>query len=815
MNFNTLLRSAAPHAISLIGGFCLVILFFSPIFFENKTLDQNDVKQGVGSGIEVQDFRAETGEEALWTNSMFSGMPAYLINISYSGELVKYAHKIISMNLPSSAQVIFLAFVSFYILLLTFKVRPLFAFIGAVAFAFNTFNLISVEAGHIWKVRAIAYMPLVVSGVNLIFSKTKEWLGLGLLSLAVALEIHANHLQITYYLLLFLIIYGVIQLIVAVKENQLPTFLRKVAFLLIAGIVGVGANSARIWTTLEYSKYSTRGTTELTAEVTGESKTSGLDRDYVFNWSYGVLESLTLVVPNFSGGASTMALDESSNLGQALLSRGVRGKQLQDQLANVPTYWGDQPIVAGPSYAGAIMFFLFVLGLFVLDKKIKYWLVAATVLGLLLAWGKNFESFNYLMYDYFPGYNKFRSVSMAMVILLLAVPLQGVLALEKWFLNTGKNKQKDLLLAGCFVAGICLLLFLLSFMLGFRGAVDAQLSQLPTWYVDAIKADRQSMLSGDAIRSLVLVLISIGCIYAYYIGKIKYAIAGSILAVLTIFDFLTVGGRFIDDSNYMRKSRSQLIEMTPADQEIKRLAGDSHYRVLNLQNPFNEAFTSAFHSSIGGYHGAKMKRYQELITYGISNEMNDLIESLRSGNPNFEDQYILNMLNTKFIKYGPAKENIMPNPAAFGNAWLVTNVEKVNSADDEILALQELSTRTTAVINVSKFDDIQDQYQGKGSIQLLDYKPNKLVYQANLDEKGLACFSEIYYPEGWSAKIDGNEAEIIQANYVLRALDIPEGSHEIVFEFQPDSYFIGNKLNYVFSILMFGLFGFGVFRAYK
>ncbi|MEL6394171.1 MAG: hypothetical protein AAFR97_15615, partial [Bacteroidota bacterium] len=386
-----------------------------------KIINQNDIYQGYASASETKAFREQTGEEALWTTRMFSGMPAYLINIVYQGELVDYVQKLISVGLPASAQVVFLSFLCFYILLVSFRVRPFLAFAGAIAYAFNTFNLISVEAGHIWKVRAIAYMPLVVSGVHLILGTTKRWLGLGLLSVAVSLEIHANHLQITYYLFLFLIPYGIVLLIQTIKEKTFKDFGIRVAFLLVAAVIGVGSNAARLWTTVEYGSYSTRGKSELTtASAAGKS---GLDRDYVFNWSYGIQESFTLLIPNFYGGASAMSLDVDSHLGKEMVRRGVQRGQVRSQLQSVLTYWGQQPGVAGPSYLGAIVLFFAVIGIFFVNKPIRNWLVSAAILGLLLSWGKNFSAFNDLMYDFFPGYNKFRSVSMAMVIPLLGVPL--------------------------------------------------------------------------------------------------------------------------------------------------------------------------------------------------------------------------------------------------------------------------------------------------------------------------------------------------------------------------------------------------------
>lgn len=808
------LKPLLPHFLFLILGLILVSVFFSPLVFGDKIINQNDIYQGVASAGEITEYRKETGEEALWTTRMFSGMPAYLINTVYSGALVIYVQKLISVGLPSSAQVVFLAFLSFYILLISFKVRPILAFAGAIAYAFNTFNLISVEAGHIWKVRAIAYMPLVVSGVHLILGTPKKILGLGLLSLAISLEIYANHLQITYYLFLFLIPYGVIQLISAIKEKTLKDFGVRVAFLLAAALIGVGSNAARLWTTVEYGNYSTRGKSELTASKSSAGK-SGLDRDYVFNWSYGIQESLTLLIPNFSGGASTMTLDVDSNLGEEMISKGVQRTQVKSQLQNVPTYWGKQPIVAGPSYLGAIVLFFAVLGIYFADKKIRNWLISAAILGLVLAWGKNFIVFNDLMYDFFPGYNKFRSVSMAMTITLLAVPILGFLGIEGFLKSDDSQKWKKLLISAAIPGGLALLLAIGGGFFGFNGAVDGRLGQLPDWYLSALKQDRKAMMTGDAWRSFVLIGLVFGSIYLHKLGKVNMTLFSVIVSLLVLVDFWFVDKRYLNDENYIKGKNKPELVPTAADNVILQREGDAHYRVLNLQNPFNEASTSAFHSSLGGYHGAKMKRYQELIDYSLSNQITGVIDTLRSNSRDFSSFGALNMLNAKYLKFGPAKENVLQNSSAYGNAWLVSKVDKVTSADEEIDQTNSLDDKQTAIVNATKFNSIGDDYDASGTIALVEYKPNYLRYDVNTSAKSLALFSEIYYPKGWKATIDGKDADIIQANYVLRGLEIPAGSKKIEFSFEPRSYYLGNQLSLVFSIIMLGIFGYASFLAIK
>ena len=809
MKTTEILKIIQPHTIFISLGFLLVMSFFHPLFLENKSMNQNDVFQGIGSGQEASNFRQETGKEALWTNSMFSGMPAYLINISWSGDLIKHVQKIITLNFPSAAQVTILGFLSCYFMLLIFKVRPWLAFIGAIAFSFNTFNIISIEAGHIWKVRAIAYMPLVIGSVHMVITQKKKLFPLGLLSLAVALEIQANHLQITYYLLLMLIIYGLFYLVDMIKSKKYSKLNNHIALLILAGILGVGANAGRIWTTLEYSKYSTRGPSELSIKAE-DGQNNGLDKDYVFNWSYGILESFTFLIPNFSGGASQQILAIDSNLGKALSQNGMNRDQVSNQLKTSPTYWGDQPITAGPTYAGAIMCFLFILGIIILEPKIKNWILVACVFSILLAWGKNFEWFNYALFDYFPGYDKFRSVSMAIVIFLVGVPLMAMLAFET-LLNRSKNQiLKPLIISAAISGGIALTFLFIGGLFDYKGAVDVQLVNVPNWFMEALRADRQSMLQRDALRTFVLIGITFILIYSTIQERIKLPIALLGISVLVVFDFWNVNRRYINDENYQRQAIMNFIDPSPADQFIKNNASQ-HYRVLNLNNPFNEAKTSANHSSLGGYHGAKMKRYQELIENCLSKNLTDMISVLQNGSKDLSKFTAVNMLNAKFLKFGNQTNNVLPNEYAFGNAWLTENIISVGSPEEELGAICSLVNKKTTVMNAKKYNPLHSNYDTAATITLQTYQPNFLRYNINNKNAGFAVFSEIYYPLGWQATVDGVPTEIKQVNYVLRGLEIPANSKEIIFEFKPRAYFIGNKITAAFSttvlvILIFGLF---------
>ena len=811
MKTKELLKEIQPHAIFITLGFLLVMAFFHPLFIENKSMNQNDIFQGVGSGQEVKKFRNETGEEALWTNSMFSGMPAYLINISWSGDLIKHIQRIITLAFPSAAQVSILAFLSCYFMLLAFRVRPWLAFIGAIAFSFNTFSMISIEAGHIWKVRAIAYMPLVLGAVHTVVNQKKKLLPLGLLSLAVALEIQANHLQITYYLLLMLTIYGLFHLVDMIKSKHYSKLGTQVAVLILAGVLGVGANAGRIWTTLEYSKYSTRGPSELSSN-TESRENSGLDRDYVFNWSYGILESFTFLIPNFSGGASQQTLAIDSHLGKALSQNGMTRDQVNNQLKAAPTYWGDQPITAGPTYAGAIMCFLFILGILITEPKIRNWILVACLFSILLAWGKNLAWFNYTLFDYFPGYDKFRSVSMAIVIFLVGVPLLSMLALETLFNGTKNQMMKPLIISAAITGGLALTFFIIGASFSYKGAVDVQLTNVPNWFLEALRADRQSLLKTDALRTFVLIGFAFALVYSVIKEKIKVPIALLGISVLVVFDFWNVDRRYINDENYQRQAVQGFLDPTPADQLIKNNPSQ-HYRVLNLNNPFNEAKTSANHSSLGGYHGAKMKRYQELIENCLSSNLAEMIGVLQNGSKDLSKFTAVNMLNAQYLKFGDQANNVLQNDHAFGNAWFTENMISVKNSDEELAAVCSLVSQKMTVMNAEKFKSSQSVYDAAATIALETYQPNLLKYSVNNQNAGFAVFSEIYYPLGWQATVDGVPTEIKQVNYVLRGLEIPANSQEVVFEFKPAAYFIGNKITAAFSATVLLILGFGLFKT--
>lgn len=804
-------KQLIPHAIAALIFLAVAVLFFAPVVLENKGLSQHDILQWEGAAKEIIDYREKTGEEALWTNSMFGGMPAYLISTVFSGDLVVYVQKALSLWLPSPVYLVFLCFVGYYIMMIAFRVRPWLAIPAALAFGLTGFVIIAIGAGHNIKIAAVAFMPLVMAGIHLAYTRNRLW-GFILTSLGLALELRVNHLQITYYLLLIALIYGLSRLVIAIMEKEQVNFAKTTGILIVAALLAVGANIGRLWTVYEYGPNSIRGKSELTS--TEEEKPSGLDKDYAFQYSNGIAEPIFLFIPNFFGGASQQDLGSNSNLEKALQKNGMDRRQIKSQVENAPAYWGDQPLTA-PYYGGAVVVFLFVLGLFVLDKKVKYWILGAFVLGIVLSWGSNFSSVNYFLFDYLPGYNKFRSVTFAIVITVFAMILGGFLGLEK-IINDGWSNQlqKKFLMAVGITGGFALLTALLAGMGGFAGPIDQRLAGFPDWYLPALRADRLSLMRMDALRSLFYVLASAAILWLYFKGKVKLNIALIVVGALVFLDMFLVDKRFIDADSFKRNPHKTNFTANAADQQILKDKNIS-YRVYNLMGAFNDARTSYFHQSIGGYHGAKMRRYQDLIEFGITPETSTLISGLQSGNPDFRQSNVINMLNTKYFIAGDQANAVIANPEANGNAWYVNEIRKVAGADEEMKVLNEINTKSTAVVDTTLFKTTKSKYSGANIIQLIEQKPNYLKYETNCFEDGFAVFSEVYYPTGWIAKIDDTEVDILRVNYILRGLEVGKGNHVIEFEFKPDSYYIGNKIMLFFNVVILLVFVGGVYLSVK
>jgi hypothetical protein len=611
----------------------------------------------------------------------------------------------------------------------------------------------------------------------------------------VALELYANHLQITYYLVLVLILIGVVQFVKDLKANNLTSFAKRSGVLVLAALLASGTAISRLSTTMEYGEESTRGKSELTTDL--DNKTSGLDKDYATSWSYGVAETFTLLIPNFHGGASQGSLTTDSETYQAI-KRAPNAKQLIKQL---PLYWGTQPFTSGPTYAGAIVIFLFVLGLFFVKSEMRTWLILATILSIMLAWGKNFMGLTELFLDYFPGYNKFRAVSMILVIAEFTIPLLGFVALNKFIKSdkSEKEKKKPLQLAFYIVGGLTLLFALVpSMFFDFVGGQDASLEK-NGWPIDALQSDRAGLLSADAWRSFIFIALTFATLWMYLKNKLQSKYVILIVGVLILADMWTVNKRYLNDDHFVRKSKVETpYQPTQADNQILN-DKDPNFRVYNQSvSTFNDASTSYFHKSIGGYHGAKLKRYQELIENHIS-----------KGN-----MAVLNMLNTKYF-INP-KGQAQQNPGAMGNAWFVNSVNIVPNADAEIDALNNLDVRNKAVVD-SRFKDlvIQNSSNENSSISLTDYEPNYLKYTSTSTSDGIVIFSEIYYEKGWNSYVDGELKPHFRANYVLRGMQVPTGNHIIEFKFEPKTYLIGESVSLASSIILLLLLGFVSFKEFK
>ncbi|MFY0598042.1 MAG: YfhO family protein [Cyclobacteriaceae bacterium] len=800
-------KGLITHGLAVLGFFLLTVILFYPQFFSGKQLSQHDILQGKGGNHTMIEHRENTGEEALWMNSQFSGMPAYLNGVQFSGDLIQYAYKTITLSLGHPRGIIFVSSLSFYILLLAFGARPWIAFVGAVTFSLNGFNIISIVAGHNAKFAAVALIPLILAGIHLSFEK-KRWLGFGLTALSLAMQLRTGHYQIVYYTLLIVAIYGIHRLVRAVKKKEFQPFLIVSAGLVLMALLAAGTNIGKLLTVYEYGKVSIRGKSEL--KSTG-NQSSGLDKDYAFEFSNDIFEPLFLFIPNIYGGSSTQELSKSSATAEALRKAGSGPAQIRDQIKSMPTYWGSQRLSA-PYYAGSLAFVLFVIGMFYLKKENKVWLLVLVGLGIMLSWGKNFSTINYLIFDYLPFYNKFRSMTFSIIIALFALNLGAFLTLEKLFsISWDSSKIKTLLKAIAVPAGLAILLLLVSGMLGYRGSID---ERLPDWLVSAIRDDRASLLRKDVFRALFFIAVFLGLLWAYAKGKLSEKVVVYSLALLLFTDVYLLSRRLFKPDSFVKSPVSNYFKPNEADQHLnsRKNPGD---RVLNLQGTFGEARTSYHHESIGGYHPAKIRRYQDLIEKSISPEMNRMIGKLQKGVRDFSGLPAINMLNARFILAGSTKNAVLENPNALGNGWIVSNVTPVNSPDEELEATSTNDPLQSAIIDQSKFTIPSLSSTAMGTVELLERSPNKLIYKAEVSDNALAVFSEIYYKNGWTAYIDGEESEILRANYVLRALPLSKGAHEILFEFKPKTYFTGNTIMLICSMLVMGLFVLGIFIQVK
>ncbi|MCV6629403.1 MAG: YfhO family protein [Flavobacteriaceae bacterium] len=798
------LKSALPHIAAVILFIITALLFFNPVL-QGKKLFQSDIAQYKGMSKEQTDFREKEGEEPYWTNSAFGGMPTYQLGAQYPYAFVKKIDKTIRF-LPRPADYLFLYFVGFYILLLVMKVDYRLAFLGAIAFGFSTYNIIIFEAGHNAKAHAIGYFPLLLAGILLLFQRKYLW-GFLLTSLAMALELVANHVQMTYYYGLLVVIMGLFYLYDAFKSKQLAHFFKAVGLAFLAVLLGLSVNATNLLATKEYAAWSTRGKSPLTTLPDGSPKEvrDGLDPAYITQYSVEPFESLNVFVPRIMGGGSTENLGDSSHIYDFLMRQGVPASQAGEFAAAVPTYWGEQIIVGAPPYIGAVVLFLFVLGCFIVPPKQRWWLLAGTFFALLLSWGRHFEGFTNFMIDYFPLYNKFRAVSSIQVVMEFCAPLMAVLALQQWFSKeiTAEKKQKILYWSGGIVVGFCLFLFGIQSSLDFSGAIDGRLAGYGQEFIDIIKKDRKEVYTSDLFRTSVYVLLTIGVLWLVNKEKLKMSLGVGAILLLVIFDLVGINNRYLSKEDYVRaRVIDKPFQATQADKSI--LKDTSHYRVLDMTTGLNGARSSFFHHSLGGYHAAKPGRLQEIWEYQIA-----------KGNMG-----LINMLEVKYIldRGEDGKLTVSKNPYTNGNAWFVNQLQAVQNADEEMAALEELPTDSIAVFNQSLFPDRTIQTYVKDSlahIELLSYKPNHLVYRSNNQNKGMAVFSEMYYQPGWNAYIDGELQSHIQVNYVLRAMEIPAGTHQIEFKFEPKVIAKGSTITLTGGVIWILVFAAGMWYRKK
>ena len=771
-----------------ILGFVLVsLIYFYPVL-QGKQIFQSDIVQYTGMAKEQNDFRNTENAEPYWTNSAFGGMPTYQLGAKYPHDYIGALDDTLRF-LPRPADYLFLYFLGFYGLMLVLKVDPLKAFFGALAFGLSTYLIIILGVGHNAKAHAIAYMPLVIAGFILVFQK-KYILG-GLITLfATALEINANHFQMTYYLLIFLLILSGYFIYQQIKEKEYKSMLYSLGILAVAGIFALGANATNLLATAEYADFSTRGKSELSYNPDGSKNTSSsaLTHDYITEYSYGITESFNLIAPRLFGGSNNEAVGKDSNMFEFMIGQGVPEDQATDFVSGMPTYWGDQPIVAAPAYIGVVVFFLGIMALFIDKRKIKYVFLSGAVVALILSWGKNFPLLTDFFIDYVPMYNKFRAVSSIQVILELCFPVLAIMGLQSFFQLDKKLQWKALYETALLCLGIIVILFLSKSMFSFSGGNDAYFQQTygPD-FVNALKQDRMSLYSADLLRSAFFIMITTGVLWLSIKDRFAQNTAIIIVGLLMVSDLFFVDKNYVSGKDFVSGREVEVpFQESPSDVEI--LKDTTYYRVFEVSGNLSSARASYFHKSIGGYSAVKPRRMQQLFDYQIANN-------------NME---ILNMLNVKYViqtdKEG--KEFPTSNPNANGNAWFVSQVKLVSSADEEMKALDSLDSKNVAVVNSEDFKLKKTVFtkDTAATVTLENYKPNYLKYVSNNLNEGLAVFSEMYYEKGWNAYIEGKKVEHIRVNYVLRGLQIPAGKHTIEFKFEPKVVKTGSTITLISSM---------------
>jgi len=829
------LKKGIPHALAIAFFFLLVIIYFAPVFFQGKELRMGDVEKWEGMAREVKLY-AQTEESKDfpiigWIGSMFSGMPAYSAsNQRTPTNFLDFVDRPFKALHQHGASIVLLGLISFYILMIVMGVSVWLAIAGAIAFAFASYNIIIIDAGHITKAYVIAYMPLTIAGMWLVF-KERWLLGAALTTLGIALSIKHNHIQITYYLAIFCVIFFLGYLAHQIKQKDYIKPLKVAGLFLACILLAVSTNLGILYANYELSHESTRGATELTTETLGDEQriSSGLCIEYAFMWSYGRVETLTLLIPNAFGGSSGGTLSRDSHLGRAMRAHG----HPVGETFRAPTFWGDKPFTSGPVYFGAIVCLLFLLGMFVIKNQLKWWILGGIIFFIFVAWGRNFMAFSEFLFHYFPLYNRFRTVEMALVIPGLLFPIMGIWGL-KLILN--QEVEKARLMKGLYwsvgiTGGLCLIFWLVPGMfLSFQAANDARFG-LPDWYMQALILDREALVKRDAFRSLVFILLAGGLIFWFAKNKDAVKIAKYIaigIGVLILVDLWTVAKRFVNHDSFLPSTELAAIRNKSVADRFILQDTDPSFRVLNLNNTFVESHTSFFHKSIGGNNAAKLRRYQELIDSRLVWEINDIMRALNQVQT-IDDLYdmpvlreipSLNMLNTRYIIFNPDFPPIV-NPNAFGNAWFVHNYEIVENADEEKAALHRINPLETAWLDrrfehyVSGFNFQPDE---NASIVMTSYEPVRLRYKFSAATDQLVVFSEIFYPHGWEATINGKPAEHFRVNWTLRAMIVPAGEHLIEFKFMPRNviraWYAGSAMSLVVLLLLIGAIAWSIRKDY-
>ncbi|NDV42788.1 YfhO family protein [Flagellimonas sediminis] len=779
--------------ICVIGLLILVsLVYFYPVL-QGKAIFQSDIAWYKGMSKERDDYKAATGEESYWTNSAFGGMPTYQLGANYPNDYVKKLDHVIRF-LPRPADYLFLYLLSFYILLLCLKVDFRLAALGALAFGFSTYLIIILGVGHNAKAHALGYIPMVLGGIVLVFRK-KYILGFILTALAMALEISANHYQMTYYFMLLVLVMGLVYLVYAIKEKELKHFFVSVGILVLAVVLSIATNATSLMATKEYADWSTRGKSELTINPDGSPKevTNGLDREYITQYSYGIAESLDLFSPRLFGGSGGEDLGKDSKAYEYLTNQGLPPSKALEFSSSLPLYWGDQPIVAGPAYVGAIIFFLFVMGIILVKGKKKWWLLIGAMMSLVLSWGRNFSVLTDFMIDYFPLYNKFRAVSSIQVVLELCLPVLGILGLWELFKPSVDKKEKLNALKWSFfiTLGLGVFIFLIKGFFSFEGLRDDMYrGYFGDDVMTMIKRDREAVYVNDTIRSLVYVALAAVAIWFFIKDKIGKNLLVMALGALILFDLVGVDLRYVNEDDFVRQREvNEPFQASQIDQLIQQ--DDSIFRVFDPEEGVNGSRTSYFHKSIGGYHAAKPRALQDLFEYHLYR--NNL--------------QVLNMLNVKYIIQKDEDGKSFPaiNPDANGNAWFVDQLLPVSSANEEITKLKDFNSKKQAVINTKMYPTqtkLRFEVDSLAQIGLVEYRPDYLKYKSSNANDGFAVFSEMYYPSGWDAYVDGKPEPHFKVDYALRGLKVPAGTHEIEFKFEPQVIENGSKIALAANILL-------------